>query len=127
VHTFRAVDGEIVTMRVPESTVFDGIGVMDLRWFTRRDRAIPLAAHGDFKLAEGPAIEVLAKHIPIHGYLTTQKQREEAEGAVIFTLRHGRGQVWVTELAHETGSRDPIAARVLSNLLQCLLSDTRRR
>lgn len=117
VTAFRPGDREIVTMRVPESPVFDGIEVMDLRWFDRGDRGIPLATHGDFKLAESQQVEILAKDAPVHGYLTTQQQRAELEGAVIFTVKHGKGRIWVTQLAHETGVHDPIAARVLRNLL----------
>ena len=122
VKSFRDAEGEIVTLRVPESPVFDGIEVMDLRWFDRGDQSIPIATHGDFSLAESPPVEVLAKHTPVHGYLFTQKLREEIEGAALFVLRHGQGQVWVTQLAHETGVRDPIAARVLRNILNCAAS-----
>jgi hypothetical protein len=117
VQSFRGGDREIVTMRVPESPAFDGIEVMDLRWFDRGDQRIPIATHGDFKLAETPAVEILAKYTPTHGYLNSQQQRDNMEGAVLFTLRHGQGRVWVTQLAHETGVRDPIAARVLRNIL----------
>ena len=118
VKSFRPLPaGEIATMRVPESPVFDGIEVMDLRWFDTGDRNTPIVTRGDFRLAESPQIEVLAKYTPTHAYLFTQKLRDEIEGSVIFTIRQGRGQVWVTQLAHDTGVRDPIAARVLRNLI----------
>jgi len=117
VKSFRDGEGEIAGMRVPESPVFDGIDVMDLRWFDRGDKGIPVATHGDFGLVESPEVNVLAKHSPVHGYLNTQQQRAVNEGAVIFTLRHGQGQVCVTQLAHETGVCDPIAARILRNLM----------
>ena len=119
VKSFRKVaNGEIVSLRVPESPVFDGLEVMDLRWFNRGEHAIPLALHGDFKLAEVPEVEVLAKHTPQHGYLNTQKHRDEIEGSVIFSLRYGLGEVLVTQLAHDEAAIDPISARVLRNLLQ---------
>jgi hypothetical protein len=123
VKSFRQVpSGEIATMRVPESPVFDGIEVMDIRWFNNNERSLPIVTRGDFRLVEDPRIEVLAKYTPTHAYLFKQELKDNIEGAVIFRIGHGRGQIWVTQLAHETGIHDPIAARLLSNLL---LSATR--
>lgn len=118
VKSFRGRDGEIAGMRVPESPVFAGIEVMDMRWFDRGDKTTPIALNGDFLLSETPQIEVLAKYVPSHAYLNTQKQKDEMEGAVLFSLSHGAGRVWVTQLAHETGVHDPIAARILRNMME---------
>jgi hypothetical protein len=117
VSDYRKRDGEVVNMRVPESPVFDGIEVLDLRWFDRGDRSTPIACHGDYVLRELPAVEVLAKHNPTHAYLFKKEELATQEGAVIFSLRQGKGQAWVSELAHETAVRDPVAARVLRNMV----------
>lgn len=115
--SFRKMDGEIVEMRVPESPAFDGIEVRDMRWFDGGDQNTPIATHGDFNLVESPQIEILAKHNPAHCYIYSQQDKAAMEGAALFTISHGKGQVVVTQLAHETGVRDPIAARILRNLL----------
>ena len=43
---FKAKEGEIVTMHVPESPVFAGIEPLDLAWFERGGRKLPIACTG---------------------------------------------------------------------------------
>ena len=120
VRSFRSGDGEVVNIRVPESPVFEGIDVLDLRWFDRGYRSTPIATHGSFLLTENAAVTVLANYVPTHAYLRAE-QKKEQDGAVIFVYRHGKGMICVTQMAHELGVRDPIAARVLRNLLDSLV------
>lgn len=117
VRSFRAGDGETVNIRVPESPVFEGIEVLDLRWFDRGDRTTPIAAHGSFLLAENAAVSVFANYVPTHAYLRAE-QRKDQDGGVIFTVRHGKGLICVTQMAHELGVLDPVAARLLRNLME---------
>jgi hypothetical protein len=116
VRSFRAGDGEVVNMRVPESPAFEGVEVLDLRWFDRGDRSTPIATHGSFLLTENAAVTVLANYVPTHAYLRTEMKKEQ-DGGVIFTVRHGKGLIFVTQMAHELGVRDPVAARLLRNLM----------
>lgn len=88
---------------------------MDLRWFERGEGIMPMAVRGAFRLKDDPKVEILAKYVPVCKTIDADRKRGEMlEGAVIFS--HGRGQLWVTQLLHETGTRDPIPARVLRNL-----------
>jgi hypothetical protein len=116
VRSFRAGDGEVVNMRVPESPAFEGVEVLDLRWFDRGDRSTPIATHGSFLLTENSAVTVLANYVPTHAYLRAEMKKEQ-DGGVIFTVCHGKGLIVVTQMAHELGVRDPVAARLLLNLM----------
>lgn len=121
ISAFRARDGEIVTMHVPESAVLGGIEPNDLAWFTGPARQVPIATHGDFLLAD-PLLspDMIVQHVPIHGYLNSLADRATQTGAVVFSVRQEGGRIWVTQMAHEFGATDPVAARVFRNLLDQL-------
>lgn len=53
-------EGDIVVMERPEASVFNGIGVLDLRYFNNNKREIPLACTATLKAVRHENVEELA-------------------------------------------------------------------
>jgi hypothetical protein len=117
VRKYRAKDLEVASMRVPEHPVFDGIDFMDLRWFDLGERVTPWAVRGYWLLVPGCAAEVLARASAPHAY-PQKKDMPDIEGAAILRIPFGKGEIIASQLAHEAGATDPIAARLWRNLVE---------
>ncbi|HSY44160.1 MAG TPA: glycoside hydrolase family 2 TIM barrel-domain containing protein [Candidatus Acidoferrum sp.] len=120
---FKTKEGEIVTMHVPESPVFSGIEPLDLAWFGSEGRRLPVACTGVYQIATKSGVVALADQCDIHGYLKGPSDIEKYSGTPLVELQVGSGTVIASELNLEAGSSDPIAERMLSNLIQYLTSE----
>lgn len=123
---YHAIPGEIATMRIPESAVFDGIDQLDLAWWEMGSRKIPSVCRGFHQLAaEAKDVEVLAEVVNFHGYLHQPSDLLRVSGSSLFTMRTGAGQ-WITceFLLLEAAPFDPIAGKLLSNLLTAISSES---
>lgn len=114
---YRAHEGEIVDMHVPESKVFDGIEVSDLCWFQRSNQQVPIACTGSFQLIPHPDAIRLATTVQIHGYLKTPQDVTSVSGAPLVLLKSGKGSILASEMFFESHEDDPIAGRLLANLV----------
>ena len=115
---FTAKEGEIVTMHVPESPVFSGILPLDLAWFERGDRRLPVACTGVYQLAaDREDTTALACQLDLHGYLQKTSDLLKYGGAPLVEIRLGKGRVLASELYLEAGQDDPIARRLAMNLI----------
>ena len=116
VNGFRDKDVEIATAHVAESPIVEGIEPNEMAWFTRTDPGEPVAVHGDFQLRDPlDSVNIVIQDAPFHGYLKPA-QRASLMGAAMFPVHHGRGICWVTQVAHECGIVDPVAARLFTQL-----------
>ncbi|HTB85413.1 MAG TPA: glycoside hydrolase family 2 TIM barrel-domain containing protein [Candidatus Sulfotelmatobacter sp.] len=121
VKLFRARAGEIVTMHMPESPVFSGIEPLDTAWFDRGGRNLPAACAGVYEIVSGRAdISALADQCDFHGYLKTPSEITKYSGAPLVELQIGKGRLIASELNLEAGRSDPIARRLLMNLIHYL-------
>lgn len=121
VKSYKAKKAEIVTMHVPESPVFSGIEPLDLAWFERGGRNLPLACTGVYQIVDGREdISTLADQCDPHGYLNNPSEIEQDSGAPLVEIRLGKGRLLASELNLESDANDPIAKRLLSNLLNYL-------
>jgi hypothetical protein len=112
-------EGEIVTMRVAESPVFDGIDPLDLAWFGRGRDGIPQACFGVYELAPGAAnVTALANYCGIHAYLQNSADISKYTGTPLLEIRSGKGRVVASEMCLEAGDEDPVPGRLLSNLIK---------
>lgn len=120
---FKAKEGEIVTMHVPESPVFSGIEPLDLAWFGSEGRRLPVACTGVYQVAANSGVVALADQCDIHGYLKVPSDIEKYSGTPLVELHVGSGTVIASELDLEAGGSDPIPERILNNLIQYLASE----
>lgn len=116
---YRAVEGENAWMKVPESRVFEEIGTLDLCWFQASAGAVPRACRGVYRLnsARSDAI-AFVEVFDRHGYLKKTEDVVHISGSPLVELRSGGGLVMGCEMMLEAADRDPIAARLLTNLLK---------
>lgn len=124
VSAYRAVEGENVWMKIPESSVFQGIRPLDLCWFQASDDMVPRACSGVYRINHARADTVpLAEVFDRHGYLKKPEDVVHISGSPLIELHSGRGLLMGCEMMLEAADRDPIAARLLTNLLKRLAED----
>jgi beta-galactosidase len=121
VSAFKAKEGEIVTMHVPESPVFSGIEPLDLAWFERGDRHLPIACTGVFQIPSARRDTVaLAWQCDIHGYLKKTSEITSISGTPLLEIQSGKGWLLASEMCFEASNDDPIARRLLENVVSYL-------
>ena len=121
ISSYRTCAGEIASMHIPESPVFDGIEPLDLAWFETGSGNLPSVCRGVYSVNSSRAdISALAEVVDLHGYLHTPEDVVHVSGSPLVELRIGRGNVWASEMLFETAPNDPIAARLLSSLMHLL-------
>jgi hypothetical protein len=113
--------GEIVSLQVPESPVFDDIEALDLAWFEMGPETLPYACAGDYQIQRScPEVTALAWHLPIHGYLQKPEDVVGLSGSPLVEVQSGKGRLISSEMALESGGNDPVARRLLCNILSYL-------
>jgi hypothetical protein len=122
---FKSTESDIVNIDIPESPVFKGIELLDLRYFNDNKREIPLVCNAVLKVNRNTNVELLAKHIKIHGYVNGEmderaKFMETVQGATIMKIKNN-GAAIVSTMALEKGIADPVAGKLLANMLDDLL------
>jgi hypothetical protein len=118
-------EGDIVNLEIPESHVFDGIGWMDLRYFNNNKKELPTVCHTALKVNRHPNLEELTSHTKIHGYINgDMEERSEKvqsiRGTTIAQIQDN-GTVTISTMSLEKAMTDPVAGRLLVNLLADLL------
>jgi len=118
---FRSTNGEITTMHIPESKVFDGLQPLDLAWFNLGDSKLPRSCRGVYKINRNNVnVTTLADVTDIHGYLQTPEDLAKYSGTPLVEITIGKGRLICSEMFLLEGERDPIARRLLSNILHSL-------
>ena len=120
---YRVQDGEIVNMKVPESPVFKGIKPMDMVWFADEgSRKVPLASTAVYQFdRSNKNYTELAENLLIHGYLQKPADVLKYKGATLLEIRDGKGEVLVSSMRLTAAKSDPIAQKLLTNLVSVLL------
>ncbi|HTJ11780.1 MAG TPA: glycoside hydrolase family 2 TIM barrel-domain containing protein [Dinghuibacter sp.] len=116
--------GEVMNMDIPESPVFDGLAIEDIRYFNDNLPEPPITCSGEFQIVQNPALEAPASFTRVHGYLNgdlAQRQAtlEKLRGYPIAVVRD-RGTAILSEVLVEKSTTDPIAGRLLANMIKAL-------
>ena len=126
VRSFRACPGEIVSMHIPESAVFYGLEPLDLAWFELGEGRLPRACQGVYQIESQRAdTNMLAEVVDIHGYLKTSADLAKYSGTPLVLLDAGKGRLIASEMMLFEAPQDPIAGRLLANLVKTLGSEAR--
>jgi hypothetical protein len=124
VKAFRACPGEIVSMHIPESPVFDGLDPLDLAWFELGGGHLPRACRGVYQIDfRRPDTHMLAEVVDVHGYLKTPADLAKYNGSPLVELNAGKGRLIASEMMLFEAPQDPIAGRLLANLIKVLSSE----
>jgi len=119
---------EIVTMDIPESPVFDGIEPLETRYFNNNKPGIPTVCSGAFRINRDPHVEALASSVKVHGYLqgdiyARSHILDKIKGFPIVQINDNKGVVVLSTMLLQKGTTDPVAGKLLSNLLVALLKE----
>lgn len=116
-------EGDIVVMERDDAPVFDGLGVLDLRYFNNNRREIPLACTATLKAVRDKAVTELAGQMKIHSYIDGGKPEdrikriESMRGLTLMQIADGRGKAIVSTLCTEKADTDPVAGHLLVNMI----------
>lgn len=122
VKSHRSTRGEIVSMVVPESAIFDGIEPLDLSWFELGPKVTPLACTGTWEVnRDEPGIETLANQCDFHADQIFGSAKVipffKIAGAPLVEIHLGKGAMLASEMVLRAKDQDPIAGRLLANAL----------
>jgi len=113
--------GEVMSMDIPESAIFNGIEPLDTRLFTNNKREMPSVIADAFRITRDPKVEAPASFTKVHGYLQGQIEERMAHldgirGYPIIKIKDN-GTIILSEVLTEKSRTDPIAAKLLVNML----------
>lgn len=116
-------EGDIVVMERPEAPIFDGIGVLDLRYFNNNRREIPLACTATLKAVRHENVTELASQMKIHAYIDGGKPEdrinriESMRGLTLLGIRDGKGEALISTMCTGKAQTDPVAGHLLVNMI----------
>ncbi|MBD8347870.1 glycoside hydrolase family 2 [Dysgonomonas sp. HGC4] len=119
-------EGDIVNMEIPESSVFNDIELLELRYFNNYKSEVPTVCHSAFKVNRSQNVEELANQTKIHGYINGEMEERSdyvktIKGFPILKIKDNKGSAMVSTMSHEKTETDPIAARLLANMINNML------
>lgn len=116
-------EGDITFMERSDWPVFDGIEPLELRYFNNNRREIPTACNYTMFVNRHPALTELAGQMQIHAYIDGGKQQDRLDridslrGLTLFDVNLGKGRATVSTMATDKALTDPVAARLLHNII----------
>lgn len=114
---FTANRQEIISMNVPESSIFAGIGILDPAWFSDGCN-VPYAALGRYSVDRlRRDISILAETLDWHGYFNKPTDYKKYGGTPLFTMKVGGGNILVSSLRVDACGFDPVASRLAGNTI----------
>ncbi|RZF62141.1 glycoside hydrolase family 2 TIM barrel-domain containing protein [Sphingobacterium corticibacterium] len=121
-------EGEIVSMEIPESPVFDDIDLLELRYFNNNKPELPTVCDNVFQVVRDEQVMELASLVKIHGYIEDEmEQRSEKmktlKGYPLLKIVDGKGHAIVSSMSHRKTSTDPVAAKLLANMINASLKN----
>lgn len=115
--------GRVVNMHIPEHGTFNDIEPMELAWWHQEENELPRACRRSYRLKDTKNMKSLCTYIRPHTGLGKDRQSYlyEMSGIPLLEIKEGKGRMIASEMETNLGYKDPIAARLLVNLLQELL------
>lgn len=119
-------NGEVVTMEIPESDIFDSIEPLDTRYFNDNKRELPAVLSGAFQINRSPNLLALASFTRVHGYLSgnipsRMARLDKIKGFPIVKIHDGPGTIILSEMLLQKSGTDPVAGKLLVNMISDLL------
>lgn len=116
-------EGDICFMEKEDDPVFDGIEPMELRYWNDNRRDIPTVCHAAIKTVRSVNVEELVGQMKIHAYIDGGKpldrirRIDQMRGYPLIRIKDGKGSVLVSTMSTDKAETDPIAARLLENMI----------
>ncbi|MHB1459416.1 MAG: glycoside hydrolase family 2 TIM barrel-domain containing protein, partial [Armatimonadota bacterium] len=103
---------EFANQVVPEHPVFSGLTSQDLRWWNGIGDESPQVCANTYELDPDASVVKLARVINPTGYVYKHAWRYP-----VFVVQEGKGEILVSEMRTSACAEDPIAARLMHNIL----------
>lgn len=118
-------EGDIANPEIPEAAVFRDIEPLELRYFNNSKRELPAVCKVSLSVSRNKNLELLASHIRIHGYINgdmpqRSKFMETIKGFPVVKIKDN-GEAIVSTMMIEKATTDPVAGKLLSNMVADLL------
>lgn len=112
--------GRVLNMKKPEHKAFDDIDLMELSWWQPKSGLRPAACKRTYRFYPKAMKDItnLATYLRPHVYIGNPKEQlPEMSGVALAEIKEKAGTIVASELELNQATADPIAARVLVNLL----------
>ena len=115
--------GRVVNMHVPEHGAFDDIAPLELAWWQQEESELPRACRRSFRFKENVDFTALSTYLRPHTGLGSNPKEylKEMSGIPLLEIKQQKGRLIASEMETNVGDKDPIAAKLLINLIQDLL------
>jgi len=120
-------EGDIVNMERSDHRIFDDIDMLDLRYFNNNKREIPLACNSVLKVNRSDNLTELAGQMKIHAYIDGGSPEDRINkinsmrGFTLLKVKDGQGVATISTMCTEKTDTDPIAGKLLINMINDLL------
>ncbi|HBG27668.1 MAG: hypothetical protein A2Y10_10300 [Planctomycetes bacterium GWF2_41_51] len=101
---------EFANIELPQHPLFDGFESQDLRWLNGSGTSLYAAGSSYILCKNAPCIK-LTEHIP-YGYGS-----KDTITCPMFIVDHGKGRILVSEIRTSACDTDPLAGKILSNII----------
>lgn len=115
--------GRVVNMHISEHGAFDEIEPLELAWWQQEGREKPLACRRSFRLKTNDNITALSTYLRPHTDIGSKPEvyLKEMSGIPLMEIKDKKGRLIASEMETNEGLKDPIAAKLLLNLIKELL------
>lgn len=118
IKSYRSVKGEIVSLAIPESPLFNGIEPLDLAWFEMGKGNLPYACSGTWQIDRTcNDVSAPAHQCDLHSPTPTRETIYQIAGAPLVEIRLGKGVIIASEMMLSAKDVDPVAGRLMSNMI----------
>ncbi|MDN5202145.1 hypothetical protein QQ008_12245 [Fulvivirgaceae bacterium BMA10] len=116
--------GRIVNMHVPEHHAFEAIDPMELSWWQQNGREKPRACKRSYRLKDKDGMTSLCTYLRPHTGLGGDREETyyEMSGTPLLEVKEKKGTLIASEMEVNMGIKDPVAARLLTNMINTLLN-----
>lgn len=120
-------EADIANIEIPESPLFNGIAPLELRYFNNEKSELPAVCDRYLTINRSEHTEGLVSHIRIHGYINGDmsqrtKFMETIKGFPVVQIRD-KGEAIISTMLHEKALTDPVAGRLLANMIALQLGE----
>lgn len=115
--------GRLVNMHIPEHGAFNEIEPMELAWWQQDGRERPRACRRSFRLKNAENITALCTYLRPHTGLGSDPEvyLKEMSGIPLLEIKQKKGRLIASEMELNEGDQDPVAGKLLVNLIDDLL------
>ena len=117
--------GRVVNMHIPEHPAFNGLEPMDLAWWQPEAGELPRACKRSFRLKKKDNTLDLCTYLRPHTGLGGNRIEtyREMSGIPLLQVNEKKGTLIASEMELNQGTVDPIAGKLMVNLIQYLVSE----